>query len=364
MYSALRAGRLYDSTDTSAPRQRLRGIVENGNNVRALTLQGLIYRAHGDDRRALAMFEKGTTRLARQHGDDRAKPDSNPQDRLSAPYLELARLRVELGEDEKAREALKQGFKADDPDAHYQYAVLEYSLVQTHTPEWLYHMTKAASSGHARAEHQVGLYYAEKDPLYSTITKSPLNTAHDRKEQAPATTPYETATATTSSLLSVLTSVLRTLFPSGKISSTDPSSPQNMQAFARFPPTPAYCRTLSIHWLTLASNTFYLPATLALARHSLVTTNYVSASVLLKHVFEMCHMRKEQDLEAELADLDSVKPRPGYGESDKWDPVALRGDAEALCEEWKIDIASRDGKMWYQCKDGRGVVFEATGDMV
>ncbi|KAK4964243.1 hypothetical protein LTR66_012398, partial [Elasticomyces elasticus] len=334
---------------------------------------GLIYRAHGDDRRALDMFEKGTTQLARQQGDGRAKPDSGPQDRLSTPYLELARLRVELGEDEKARKALKQGFKADDPDAHYQYAVLEHSLAQTHTPEWLYHMTKAASSGHARAEYQVGLYYAEKDPSYSTSTKLPLTTAHDRKGQAPATTPHETATATTSGLLSVLTSftrglgeisytVLRTLFPSGKISSTDPSSPQNMQAFARFPPTPAYCRTLSIYWLTLASNAFYLPATLALARHSLFATNYGSASVLLKHVFEMCHMRKEQDLEAELADFDSVKPRPGYvkdlgGGSDKWDPVALRRKAEILCEEWKIDIANRDGKMWYQCIDGQGVLY-------
>ncbi|KAK3094283.1 hypothetical protein LTR53_019463, partial [Teratosphaeriaceae sp. CCFEE 6253] len=80
-------------------------------------------------------------------------------------FLHKDQIKEALAEKALAKEAMEVGCRMDDPTSHYHAAELfkEHNEDGSarYTSVWLYHMTKAAATGHPKAAHALAVFYSE-----------------------------------------------------------------------------------------------------------------------------------------------------------------------------------------------------------
>ena len=178
----------------------------------------------------------------------------------------------------KALGAIEIGVEQGDPGSHFNLAVLHRVLFNAEYGEdWLFHMTKAAASGHYKAAYELGRYYAdapakrlvEPDAEQSTgdDTSSSSEDSADTQMKAPADTAPKTPTQPppttfTNQILHFLT----TAFLKPTIDLDERSQKVHN---ASFPQDPIARLALSKEWLNTASRFHYPPANLVHAHLSL-----------------------------------------------------------------------------------------------
>ena len=135
----------------------------NANDPAALILLGKTYEAEKKKLKALELFEKAASVTS-----DTTK---GPQDGQTAEAWEnIARIKLELADEDGAREATEKGaLKYDDPQAYYLLAK-KYRI--STTPDYLPFMLKAAASGVAAAADQLGMYYLRQATGYLPLSSS------------------------------------------------------------------------------------------------------------------------------------------------------------------------------------------------
>ncbi|KAK4502768.1 hypothetical protein PRZ48_006194 [Zasmidium cellare] len=169
------------SKEIQTAREHLDQIVAEGNNYRAIVLKGRIAEVLGDEMTAIKMWTSAmasaveAAAIADREITEgvREKKHQPDQFQLTSPWIDLFHIHRRRGEARQANWAIEIGCQQDDPDAHYLYA--DYSCMkyhdyeQTHpmwTSEWLFHMMKAATSGHKRAAYELGEFYAQSSWKY------------------------------------------------------------------------------------------------------------------------------------------------------------------------------------------------------
>ena len=150
-------------------RKHLKEIAEKGENFRAMVLQGKLESLLGNQNAAIQWWTDAMASAVahaeqfKETGVDTERRDLQATMRqdfgeLSAPWVELALAHIARKEWAKAKWVISIGCDMDDPTSHYHAASFERRT----DPEtgmliaksgWLYHMTKAAASGHAKAAH-------------------------------------------------------------------------------------------------------------------------------------------------------------------------------------------------------------------
>ncbi|KAI4721987.1 hypothetical protein E4T48_01698 [Aureobasidium sp. EXF-10727] len=137
---------------------RLRKVADTGN-VRALVMEANVARNARQVDRAARLYHKALDAMS--DGSRSGDKYSKIQDELSSPWIELAYLYHVQGEYAAAAKAYHAGTERDDPMAYFNLARLDFHMAgNQHTYDWLYNMTKAAASGHYKAAHELGEYYA------------------------------------------------------------------------------------------------------------------------------------------------------------------------------------------------------------
>ena len=151
----IRTGKL-GSIAFDQPRKHLQSLVSARNPV-ALYLQGRIYESQGKKTRALEAFVESTKVSSDPSLSEGA---GNMCINLANPLKAVARLSVQKGDLEAAKEALKKAaFEYDDPLA-YVWLALRFSDSSSNQSE--IYLLKAASSGNAKAIQYLGkLYYQQ-----------------------------------------------------------------------------------------------------------------------------------------------------------------------------------------------------------
>ncbi|KAI5207124.1 hypothetical protein E4T39_02128 [Aureobasidium subglaciale] len=148
------------SRDAMMALERLRDVSKTGN-VRAIVMEANVARHYGKIGQAVKLYEQALELIMKE---DETKPKgkyASIKDELSSPWIELAYLHVTQGQHVKAMKAYMVGLEKDDPMAYFNLARLDYYMAgNQHTSDWLYNMTKAAASGHYKAAHELGEYYA------------------------------------------------------------------------------------------------------------------------------------------------------------------------------------------------------------
>jgi hypothetical protein len=176
-------------------RRHLRQLAERGTSHRALVLEGKIAYALGDKDYAIECWDRSmdlaiAAAEAEAQLKERARVSQDARkemsmmarmayQELSSPWVDLTNVHYEryvefrgradkdvgatYGELHKAKEACEIGCKVDDPTSHYHMA--EYfnnpGTEGPYTSTWLYHLTKAAATGHIRACHRLANWYVE-----------------------------------------------------------------------------------------------------------------------------------------------------------------------------------------------------------
>ena len=157
-------------------RKWLRELAEHGKNIHAMVLDAKLAEAAGDITRAKLGLLKAVERASMERTspfelqrmeilDHRSKLKFADLDR---PWRDL----TEICDGDDARDevslkrALTVGCEHDDAVSHYRASRLgmpgrgPLEPPPEHTSAWLYHVTKAASNGHALAMHELGYFYA------------------------------------------------------------------------------------------------------------------------------------------------------------------------------------------------------------
>ena len=156
-------------------RKHLRAISNEGENYRAMVLDGKVAYVMGDHDHAIQTWERAMD--AAVAASEEAKrfraagklppPDSMAGadlDDLSSPWIELQMVYQGRRDHTDARRVIDIGCEQDDPVSHYGAALFQkrydrqrnYNGVRS---GFLYYMTKAAASGYAKAMHELGVWY-------------------------------------------------------------------------------------------------------------------------------------------------------------------------------------------------------------
>lgn len=160
-------------------RAHLVKLAEEGKNYRAKVLEGKIALRLGDEDRAIQLWTEAMATAIAEHeanvqGQNAAGPDNDANLQLSSPWIELMWIHFERSrrlegkddlasaiEGKKCEWAMEVGCQLDDPDAHYGRADwFSDRLEGTTSSTRLYHLTKAATSLHFKAAHELGDFYA------------------------------------------------------------------------------------------------------------------------------------------------------------------------------------------------------------
>lgn len=136
-----------------------------------MVLEGKVALALGDEKRAIALWTEAID-IVVKNANAMGAPTQYPPDpfELSSPWIELTRLHNKRRELTKALWAIEKGCEQDDPMSHFHAAeaAKRVTLYGDHEPtaDWLYHMTKAATSGYQKAIHELAKFYAESGWKY------------------------------------------------------------------------------------------------------------------------------------------------------------------------------------------------------
>ncbi|RMZ25517.1 hypothetical protein D0859_10429 [Hortaea werneckii] len=186
------------SSEIVDARGHLREMAREGEDYRAMVLEGKVSYELGDDESAIDLWtraiepavEAAQSEVQRkeQQRAGTEPPAAHHEEvilaDLDSPWIELTAIHYEryskfwaknsiaaaLAELEKAKWACGVGCAQDDPTSHYQAAELfkDYNAEGefSHTSKWLYHITKAAASGHVRACHALADFYSSSGWKY------------------------------------------------------------------------------------------------------------------------------------------------------------------------------------------------------
>jgi len=260
-------------------RGQLREIARKGINHKAMVLEGMIAYQLGDRTYAISTLNDAMEpAMAAAKFDAAIAGMGTPKAfhgilmatahdvfNLSSPWIELAYIHYEScltlesrgdlaaadREREKAREATEIGCEQDDPTSHFQAALI---LPEIHTSAWLYHITKAAASGHVKAMHTLAQFYAESGWKY--IEDEPPDNVKPTPFDSYPVPNRNTPTTLWGGFMQSLGLRRRPDFkPSDDLFHT-----------ATFPSTPAQRWILAIQWLELSMRYDYAPSYLLAAQ--------------------------------------------------------------------------------------------------
>ena len=302
----VRPGILKESSIVFA-RGKLREEARRGQNLRALVLEGKIALALGDEDYALENWERALE-LGQQHPErlNEIPPGMRDLSELSSPWIDLAELRKQrydwatenhqpgraAHERAECEKAILFGCDHDDPTSHFQAAYFFYTGVDDSS--WLYHMTKAAASGHPMACHHLAMFYAESEWPY--IEDEPPDyikpTPFDRY-------PSSVAAKHKSTILDFLR-----LRPSND--SISIRGREEVFHTAVFPPTLKERRLMARHWFEIALNLMYAPSYLAIARLIMSPRGWSTSNAPQSAVA----MSKDRYTYASKEDYEAGKPLP------------------------------------------------------
>lgn len=340
-----------NATEVSHMRKHLNQIAARGDNYRAMVLLGKIELKLGNHSVATKLWTDALEPAcahaeeiaAKQARGERLEASglarSNLED-LDSPWIELHLIHKARGEPVQARRAMEVGCEMDDPFAHYYAALWEKQIDHTtgelsHSSAWLYHMTKAAVSGHPKAAHELGRFYAES--LWPYIDDEPPDhikpTPFDQyppdgdvttgESQRQVKEDGESSKETTAGM--GLAQVLRERFSrllsfARKKSETDPRL--NIFKTAMFPATAEERMIMAIEWLKIAVAHSYGPSHLLAARLYLTKTlwkdaNAPKAALELKPERYTYASRADKEAgkpinEVAGSDTDETVPNPAY----------------------------------------------------
>jgi hypothetical protein len=276
---------LLKGASVAIERGRLQKIAREQQHSRAMVLEGKIAYLLGDADTAIKWWwqavekaeAKGKEDLARvAAGVVRDSYDLAGMDRsdLSTPWNELIEAHFERSlkqgknEWELCEKAIKIGMDQSDPTAYY-YAATYYMKRNEdggHMPtsEWLYYMTKSASSGVGKAAYALGVYYAESGWKY----------IEDEPPEHLKPTPFDSYPAEEVKPSSLWDLVRKMFLPS---IAKDTDDKDDIFHTAAWPSTPEDRYKLAHYWLNLACRHTYAPAFLYKAKLAMQETLWAGA---------------------------------------------------------------------------------------
>ena len=281
-YSKNRAARLR-VTEIAHMRRHLKEIAEKGYNYRAMVLEGKVEYESGNQTAAIkhwtnAMeaavdFAKELKEM-RRRGEPRPNEDDiagSEHQELDSPWVELSMLHQQRQEWSKAKWAIDIGCEMDDPMSHYSAALFEKKTDASGghivTSAWLYHMTKAAASGHTKGQHELGIFYGRSGWKY--IEDEPP----DHIKPTPFDSyPAEPGRGRAQASFADQAREMLGLVPAAR---DDPR--ENVFHVAAFPSTPELRMRMALEWLSLAQSVLYAPSYLFAARLLLEKTLWAGA---------------------------------------------------------------------------------------
>lgn len=262
--------------ETQHARQHLAKAANEKLNYRVMVLEGKVARLLGDEERAIQLWtdamaeavkeaEAAEATAARAREIGITTPVAPDPFELSSPWIELMQIHWQRtkfqGKDEMAQceWAMKIGCDQDDPTSHYYASDLlkQFDSQGSHlgSSDWLYHITKAASSGHPKAAYELGVFYAESGWKY--IEDEPP----DHVKPTPFDSyPAPKSTPRNGSLWERLKSLL------WNDSRAEVKPHESLFHNAVFPETALKRHDLAHMWLGVASTYLYAPALLFHAR--------------------------------------------------------------------------------------------------
>lgn len=272
--------------DAAAVRGRLQKLVREGNNFRAMVLEGKLAERLGDRDHAIQLWWQAmdeAVAAANWRSAQRAEgiiPDiavsATDITELSSPWIELIRALFDRNKVlppndprqerywKEFQDVLDIGLEQDDPTMFY-YAATYYKQYNergefTPTSKWLYCMTKAATSGIPKAAHELGVYYAESGWPY----------IEDEPPDRVKPTPFDRYPGLGRSE-SVWETLANLFSKAGKIPQ-HVSEQENLFHTATFPSTAKDRMDLAMRWLDVAMSYQYAPAYLEKAKLYLTKT--------------------------------------------------------------------------------------------
>lgn len=309
---------LLRSAEIVYARGHLKELARGGKSYRAMVLEGKIMRVLGDENEALDMWEKGMDAAVKEGQrvlDMKKRGIMSELDaeqilqrrdmvELSSPWIELTLLRYDrytrfyernditqaLAEYDKAKAAAEIGCRMDDPTSHYHTAEFFKGVnpdgTTIHTSSWLYHMTKAATTGHAIACHKLGVFYAESGWKY----------IEDEPPDHVKPTPFDSFPPDSGDDSTSILSTVKRMFTFTSPSTTDldqeKKESDDLFHTAIFPSTPQHRWLLATHWLRLGMKHMYAPSYLYSAQMLLQERLWAQAQAP-KAAIEMSERRYE-----------------------------------------------------------------------
>ncbi|KAI5254582.1 hypothetical protein E4T42_02303 [Aureobasidium subglaciale] len=256
------------SRDVMMALDRLRDISKTGN-VRAIVMEANVARHNGNIGQAIKLYEQALERIVKETGPNPKDKYANIKDEFSSPWIELAYLHVSRGHHVEAMKVYMVGLERDDPMAYFNLARLDYYMAgNQHTTDWLYNMTKAAASGHYKAAHELGEYYAN----------SPCPPA---KKEVP------------------FLEKLRGFATFINQSNLNLNPKVQIHQHEQFANTPEKRIKLAHYWLNIARSNYYLPANITLAELCLQKFIYPK-DTLLKPLDPFGHSKDSEAIENPL----------------------------------------------------------------
>lgn len=273
------------ATEIQASRKHLKQIAEKGENYRAMVLEGKVEYELGNHNATIKLWTDAME-AAVANAQDKAEKEARGEyrtgalkvvgsehDDLETPWIELSSLHWIRREWAKAKWAINIGCEMDDPTSHYMAASIQKQTDASGelfiTSTWLYHMTKAAASGHPKAAHELGNFYAHS--LWPYVEDEPPDevkpTPFDR---------YPGENAAASKRGSDLGQTVRTILGLQTRRREEPS--ETIFKSATFPTDPVGRMRLAFEWLKIAIGRTYAPSSLLAARLHLEKTLWASAS--------------------------------------------------------------------------------------
>ena len=294
---------LLKTAQSATVRGHLQKLAREGDNYRAMVLEGRIAHKLGDTQYAIKLWWQamdGALAEADWFAAQRAAgniPEHSMSQldltELSSPWIELARALYDRAEPIKNpkdplyepywgefKRALDIGLEQDDPTMYYYAATYHADIEKTKSGEkifhptsmWLYCITKAATSGIPVAAHELGKYYANSGWRY--IEEEPPD--HVKP------TPFDTYPGP-GALRSTWTT-LTSLFTTQPHVPQHQSEQENLFHTATFPSTARSRMDLAMRWLNVAISYQYAPAYLEKAKIHLTETLWAAADAPPEHL--------------------------------------------------------------------------------
>lgn len=292
---------VFHSSELEGPKAHLRQLASDGQEYRAMVLEGKIAYAMGKvdyaiqlwtDAMEAAVAAADEGKRQRVEGAMRGKWTGWDLTDLSAPWVELQNVHLLRRHYKKAKWAIDIGCEQDDPTSHYAAACSEKQLDDNGqhigTSTWLYHMTKAAASGYVKAMHELGVWYASSGWRY--IEDEPPDhvkpTPFDRY-------PPDSETTEAASLWSKARSAM------GLAPLTQKNLKDSVFHTAAFPSTAHERLQMALQWLDIAMGYLYAPSFLVAARLRLEKTLWAQATAP-KDAIELDEKRYEYATKADF----------------------------------------------------------------